>query len=116
MAGRKVFVALECFACHEVRGEQFPSPAKATRGPGPALTGMGTHHPPEYFAESILNPNRVIVTGPEYTGADGRSRMPDYSESLTVRQLIDLVAYLKSLREEGHDGHPAHHGDGKMKM
>jgi hypothetical protein len=28
MAGRKVFVVLECFAGHEVRGEQFPSPAK----------------------------------------------------------------------------------------
>src|SRR5215468_692077 len=54
-AGHKVFVDLECFACHEVKGESFPHPAKVARGAGPELTGMGAHHPAAYFAESILN-------------------------------------------------------------
>ncbi len=54
----------------------------------------------EYFAESILNPNAVIVTGPGYTGPDGLSIMPDYRESLMVSELIDLVAYLKSLKSD----------------
>jgi mono/diheme cytochrome c family protein len=57
--GRKVFVAMECFACHEVRGEQFPDTSKTPRGVGPDLTGMGAHHPAEYFAESVVNPNRA---------------------------------------------------------
>jgi hypothetical protein len=90
--GRDVFVKLECFTCHAVKGVRFPTAPKAAEDVGPELTAMGSHHPPEYFAESILNPNAVIVTGPGYTGSDGLSRMPDYSDALTVRQLIDLVA------------------------
>lgn len=105
-AGREVFVKLECFKCHEVKGEPFPSMARQGADVGPDLTGMGSHHPPEYFAESILNPNVVIVTGPGYTGPDGLSIMPDYRESLTASELIDLVAYLKSLT--GGDGRDHH--------
>jgi hypothetical protein len=32
-----------------------------------------------------------------YTGPDGRSIMPDYRDSLSARELIDLIAFLKSL-------------------
>lgn len=96
-AGRDVFTKLECFKCHAVRGEPFPGDAKQAGDVGPELTGMGGRHPAEYFAESILDPNAVIVTGPGYTGPDGLSVMPDYRESLTVSELIDLIAYLKSL-------------------
>jgi mono/diheme cytochrome c family protein len=96
-AGRDVFTKLECFKCHAVHGEPFPGGAGAAGDVGPELTGMGGRHPTEYFAESIVNPNAVIVTGPGYTGPDGQSVMPDYRESLTVSELIDLVAYLKSL-------------------
>src|SRR5947209_2540139 len=72
--------------------------AKATDKTGPALTGMGAHHPAEYFAESILDPNAVIVTDvPDWTGPDGRSKMPSYNESLTLEQWVNLVAYLTSL-------------------
>ncbi len=66
--------------------------------------GMGSHHPAEYFAESIMNPNRVIVQGPGYTGPDGLSKMPDYNDVMTVRQLVDVVAYLKSLKGGMSDG------------
>lgn len=109
--GRKVFVAMECFACHDVKGESFPQSSKIPRANGPALTGMGAHHPAEYFAESIINPNRVIVQGPEYTGTDGLSKMPSYADSMTLKQLVDVVAYLKSLKG-GEMGEKA----GAMKM
>lgn len=62
MEGRDVVVKLECFTCHAVQGERFPT-----------------------------TPN-----GPGYTGPDGLSRMPDHSDVLTVRQLIDLVAHLQA--------------------
>lgn len=102
--GRDVFVKLECFACHEVKGERF---SQVPKQPGPELSGMGSHHPTEYVAESILNPNAVIVTGPGHTGADGLSIMPDYRDSLTVTELTDLVAYLKSLTSAAAPrGHP----------
>jgi cbb3-type cytochrome oxidase cytochrome c subunit len=61
--GRDAFVTMECFACHTVKGEDFPKTSKRRQEAGPDLTGMGSHHPPEYFAESIMNPNRVIVQG-----------------------------------------------------
>lgn len=95
--GRKVYVELECYSCHEIKREHSPQEAKKPGDVGPELTGMGRHHPAEYFAEALLNPNRVIIEGPGYTGPDGSSKMPDYNDVLTVRQLIDLVAYLKSL-------------------
>ncbi|MDH3600928.1 MAG: cytochrome c, partial [Candidatus Tectomicrobia bacterium] len=57
------------------------------------------------FAESVVNPNAVIVTGEGYIGPDGRSSMPEYNE-MTLAQLIDLVAYLKSLgAPSAHTGH-----------
>ncbi len=94
--GREIFAKLECFACHTVRGTGFPPPSKA----GPDLTAIGDHHPSGYLAESIMNPNAVIVEGPGYTGPDGLSIMPDYGASLTVSELVDLVAYLASLHRE----------------
>ena len=93
--GRAVFVRLECFACHTVRGEALPTP----RQPGPDLTAVGRHHP-GYLVESIMNPNAMIVDGEGYTDAGGSSTMPDYRERLTVGELIDLVAYLKTLGEQ----------------
>lgn len=113
--GRKVFSAMECFACHDVKGEDFPHDSKTPKGAGPELTGMGARHPAEYFAESILNPNRVIVQGPGYTGADGLSKMPSYADSMTLKQLVDLVAYLKSLTA-GEMRHGDHQTGGSMKM
>jgi hypothetical protein len=44
-----------------------------------------------------MNPNALIVEGRGHTGPDGRSIMPDYRDSLSLGDLIDLVAYLKSL-------------------
>ncbi len=77
---------------------------------------MGAHHPAEYFAESILNPNRVIVEGPGYTGPDRLSKMPSYAETMTLKQLVDVVAYLKSLRGGGEMTHGDHGMSGSMKM
>jgi len=95
-AGREVFIKMECYSCHQVQGEKFPGGATERR-PGPDLTGAGNHHPAEYFAEAILNPNAVIITEPGYTGEDGLSIMPSYADLLTLQEWIDLVAYLTSL-------------------
>jgi putative copper resistance protein D len=91
--GREVFARLECYTCHAVAGEKFPRPSKV----GPALSDVGRHHPAGYLLESVINPNAVIVEAPGYTGLDGRSIMPDYRDRLSTRELIDLIAYLKSL-------------------
>src|SRR5262245_36282185 len=110
--GREVFQKLECYSCHEVRGESFPRPSDTARL-GPELSAMGPMHPPEYLAEAIINPSAVIERNRGYAAPDGSSKMPSYGESLTLQETIDLVAYLKKLRPPaasapapgGHAGH-----------
>src|SRR5437660_11372426 len=92
--GKEVFGRLECYGCHVVEGQGFPS--KATDQTGPELTGMGAHHPAEYLAESILNPNAVILTDvPYWVGPYGLSKMPHYGDSLPTLQVTGTVASLK---------------------
>ena len=94
-AGRQVFVDMKCYACHVIKGEAFPLKPGESPTAGPDLTGMARHHPTEYLVESIVDPSAVLVDGPGYIGGDGRSIMPA-SPAMTMAQLIDLVAYLKS--------------------
>ena len=91
--GRAVFVKFECYFCHEVRGEDFPF---AGVDYGPELSQMGAMHPLEYFAESVINPSAWAAK--EDRDADGKSKMPAYNDRMTVQELIDLSAYLASLR------------------
>ena len=66
---------------------------------------MAGMHPVEFFAESIINPNAVIdPKGKELgcLGEDGKPKMPDYSDVLTIRQVADLAAYLASLKGQEH--------------
>lgn len=90
--GKAVFEKFECYYCHEVRGEQFPPPTEDA----PELSQMGPMHPVEFFAESIMNPNAVVPKA--YRAADGKSPMTDFTEKMTVKELIDVSAYVASLR------------------
>lgn len=108
--GQEVFVKLECYACHEVKGEKFPAPDPGRVGP--ELSFMAPMHPPEYFAEAIINPSAAIEEGKGYRASDGKSKMPSYNELVTVQEVIDLVAYLKGLKgpdsRRGQDGSGGH--------
>ena len=57
---------------------------------------MGPLHPPEFFAESIINPSAVVERNRGYAAADGSSKMPSYGGVMTVQETIDLVAYLQA--------------------
>jgi cytochrome c1 len=101
--GRAVFVKLECYACHEVKGQTFPG-VKNAASLGPELSEMAAHHEPEFFAEAIVNPN-ALVDEPQWRAPDGTSKMPSFNDSLIVQELIDLVAFLKSLTPLQGTGH-----------
>jgi len=106
--GRQAFAKFECYKCHEVKGETFAA-AQDRENVGPELSMMGPMHDAEYFAESIVNPNKVIDPGKGYAAKDGSSKMPSFNDSMTVQELVDLVAYLKSLRPPGGaSGHTQH--------
>src|SRR5262245_48784435 len=116
--GRDAFVRFECYSCHEVQGEQFPA-LGSRETLGPELSRMGPLHEAEYFAEAIVNPSAVIEPGRGYEAADSSSKMASYNDSMTVQELIDLVAYLRALRPPaappagskggGSGEHDAHH-------
>ena len=66
---------------------------------------MAGMHPVEFFAESIMNPNAVIDPDAKekgYLEEDGKSKMSDYNDILTVKQVADLAAYLTSLKGQEH--------------
>jgi Cu/Ag efflux protein CusF len=96
--GRAVFDKFSCYSCHEVRGEKFP-PLDKDQAVGPELSQMGPMHPLEYFTESIVNPSAVGAK--KYRGPDGRSKMPSFNEDMTVQELIDVSAYIASLKPKG---------------
>ena len=107
--GRAVFIKLECYSCHEVRGEKFPAPTEKAKV-GPELSAMGPLHEADYFAEAVINPSAVIEKGKGYQAPDGSSKMPSFNDSMTVQEAIDLVAFLRSLKPvpgmpAGHPGH-----------
>jgi len=57
---------------------------------------MGPEHPIEFFAESIINPNAFVPKA--YQSTDGTSPMRDFTEQMTLRELIDVSAYIASLK------------------
>lgn len=96
VAGRVAFAALSCTSCHAVAGETgFPAPVAHHAGPELAAASAGKA--PGWIASSILAPSHEI--GPEARKLmEGKlSPMGDFSDAMSVRQLIDLVAYLYSL-------------------
>jgi hypothetical protein len=100
-AGEQVFVKMECYSCHTVAGKPFGDPAQNPGGIGPDLTAAHARLPREYLAESVVNFERYIAHGQYkkgYVAADGTSRMGDYNDLLTVRDLLDLVEFLKGIR------------------
>jgi mono/diheme cytochrome c family protein len=105
--GRAVFERFGCHSCHEVRGQPFPAPTD--QAIGPELSAMGPLHDADYFVESIVNPSGAVEAGKGYRAADGSSKMPSYNESMTVQELLDLVAFLRSLRPPPGAPPPHHH-------
>jgi mono/diheme cytochrome c family protein len=98
-AGRAAFAELRCHSCHEVRGSAFPAAIVATPvkigGVVPAYRTDGE------LATAIINPSHRL-TGAYDVGtvsAAGRSPMGDFTEAMTVRQLVDLVAFVQSRYE-----------------
>lgn len=105
--GREAFAKLECYSCHEVKGETFPAPTEEGKV-GPELSAMGPLHEADYFAEALINPSAFIEQGKGFQAPDGSSKMPSFNDSMTVQELIDLVAFLRSLKPPTGAGRGGH--------
>lgn len=109
-AGREVFTALGCHGCHRVLAEDFPAPVAVP--PVPVALGDPMNKKSRtYLAESVLSPSHELAEPPEeifglvivqrqYRNIrQGKgSRMGDYNDVLTVREWLDLVAYLEAMQ------------------
>ncbi len=99
-AGRQAFKDLQCLACHAVEKDaEFSTPSMVP--PGPVLGVKQGNYATGWIANSIVSPSHTIAldSNGEVEGTQ-LSRMGDFTGRMTVRQLIDLVAYLKSMGDE----------------
>ncbi len=95
-AGREAFIALSCTSCHAVKGDsKLAQPIAAV--PVPMLGSAEGKKSPGKIASSIVSPSHIVSR--EVAGAtEGElSPMSDLTGAMTVRQLVDLVAYVRSL-------------------
>jgi hypothetical protein len=81
-----------------VEGVNVPEPV--AEPPVPVVLGGEVYRPRTdgELVSAIINPShRIVPVEPADLVRSGRlSRMGDFSESMSVRQLVDLVAFLQS--------------------
>ena len=115
-AGRKAFVDLRCFVCHEVNGvdAKYEGTPAARVGLGRTVTRIKSY---AELVTSIINPSHKVapdypanpanevVPGSDATQVPADTKVPAVKESpmaiaglndvMTVTQLVDLVAFLQ---------------------
>jgi mono/diheme cytochrome c family protein len=90
------FDDLSCTSCHRVVGDASRQHIVAAN-PGPDLGGGHATQTAEQLAASIVAPSHEIADDVKPRLEGSLSPMGDYSHVMTVRQLADLVAYIRSL-------------------
>ena len=99
-AGKQAFAQLKCTSCHWIANDLKLSEPVAEK-PGPVLGFSQANYAPGWLANSIVSPSHTIALNSDGMAENSElSRMGDFTETMTVRQLIDVVAYLRSLGEE----------------
>ncbi|SHM55917.1 Cytochrome c [Cyclobacterium lianum] len=94
--GKAAFTKLACNACHSISGIAWQGKNDGLRIPlGGEVSSQKTYGE---LVTSVINPSHKIgwVNKNEGITEDGRSRMKNYNELMTVQELIDLVAFLQS--------------------
>jgi len=95
-AGQQLFQTLGCASCHGANGEGGRGPTLAgIFGNNQTLqTGEIVRVDEGYIRESILNPQAKLVTG-------FGPIMPTFQGQVSEDQMVQLIAYIKSLHVEG---------------
>lgn len=98
--GKAAFVALKCYACHTVARVDMPPPTSVGL-PVPLGGTVYEVRTDGYLVTSIIHPSHAVAHPPRVAvvSPEVESHMPDFSREMTVRQLVDLVAFLQSTYE-----------------
>jgi sulfur-oxidizing protein SoxX len=98
-AGKANYVSLQCNACHKIDGVDQIAAGSGEPEHSIVLGGEVTRI--ETYGElvtSIINPSHRLAKGypVEAVSVDGKSKMKNYNDAMTVTQLTDLVAFVQS--------------------
>jgi mono/diheme cytochrome c family protein len=94
--GQTAFVALGCNSCHRVSGVDLAPPT--VQPPVPVVLGGEVSHKlsDAYLATSMMHPSYELAPYPhDQITSGGHSRMPAYTDQMTVRQMADIVVFLQ---------------------
>ena len=97
-AGKATFVTLQCHACHSVVGTELPD--HEARSETLVALGGEVRRVKTYgqLVTAIIHPTHSLAPGyaPQDVSKDGKSTMPNFNETMTVQQLIDMVTFLQA--------------------
>jgi mono/diheme cytochrome c family protein len=96
-AGEETFMRMQCYSCHAIDLASDSLPPDMG-GIGPKLVAGYAQLPNEYLAESIIKAHDQVAA-PDYKIKAGVAGMGNYNDYLTVKELTDLVAFLKARSE-----------------
>ena len=95
--GSALFVELGCNSCHTLVDVELPLPE--VEGPVSVLLGGPVARVKTYgqLVSAVINPSHKLANRypEEEVSRDGESLMRVYNDTMTVQQLIDLVAFLQ---------------------
>ncbi len=97
--GRETFISLKCNACHKLEGiDQLVLEGEQPQKPvflGGEVERIKTYGE---LVTSIINPShRLVAWYPkEVTSVEGVSKMRNYNDVMTVKQLTDIVTFLET--------------------
>lgn len=100
--GKVAFLELDCVRCHSIAGDEGTRGLEMDRDIHVELGGETTRVKTYgQLVTSIVYPDHIILPKyrADYTDRDGNSEMPDVTEDMTVKQMIDLVTYLQTTYE-----------------
>jgi mono/diheme cytochrome c family protein len=95
--GEQAFQRLGCSGCHSIAGEEGNT--QATEGAVVVLGGdVGHVETHGELVTSIVNPSHGVPREypREEVTEEGRSKMTDLNDTMSVKDLIDLTEYLQS--------------------
>jgi mono/diheme cytochrome c family protein len=98
--GKAAFLELKCYTCHTVSGVDIGARGKEYAYLRSVVLGGETRRVKTYgeLVTSIINPSHILALGypKELITKGDQSAMTNFNDTLTVRQLADLVAFLQS--------------------
>lgn len=95
--GKQAFVELGCNSCHAVIGTDLSRPTVQPAVPVFLGGEINKRLSDGYLVTAMINPSHQFAPQPkDQIMKAGLSRMPGYADRMTVRQMVDVVAFLQA--------------------